>query len=117
MKAVLASLFIGLLALASVSANAQEYEGNDCIACSASVAQLDILAQEARENLALKLAKLDDTQDLTEGKIRAAMINLIEAKMNQIDGMINDYGLTSDRSMIDRILKEINMINRLVIEI
>jgi len=117
MKAVLASLFIGLLALASVSANAQEYEGNDCIACSASVAQLDILVQESRDNLNQKLAKMEDTQDITEGKIRAAMMNMIEAKMSQVDGMINDFGLTSDRSLIDQILKEVNLINRLILEL
>jgi len=42
---------------------------------------------------------------------------MIEAKLGQVDGMINDFGMTSDRALVDQILKEINLINRLIIEL
>lgn len=115
MKTLLAFLTVSLIAMSSFTTYA--HEDVDCIACFASVGQLDILAQEAKEGLKDKLNKMGDTDDLTEGKIRAAMINMIEDGLNKVDRDIEEYGMTSNRSMADDIIKEIEKINQLIKEL
>lgn len=118
MKSLIAIAAIALSTLVSTPSFAQSYDHDeDCIACSASPAQLEILAEEARDNLKARIEKLDDTTDITEGKIRAAIINMVNDGLRNVQKDIEEFGMTSNRSLVDKIIKDIEKLNKLISEL
>jgi len=121
MKKLITLVLLGLISLSFAQAqdmDLPEYMIEREVSVK-ELADLEVRSNMLREDFKYEVSLLDDTTDMIEGKIRAAMINSILESLNkaqaQMDAIESDFDLT--REAIDSIKKELDLAKALIEEL